>query len=72
MESISYSLSVNFVVPRPSGSVGAILIFVSPVIKDSVTVIMYQNIKKKNYPNVRVLGNALLEETMDLMEMKKC
>ena len=68
----SFSSSVSSVVRLLNGFVGAILISVSRVIRNSAMAIMCQNIRESSCQNVRDLENARLEEIMGPMEMKKC
>jgi hypothetical protein len=53
MEMTSSNSSVSFAVQLLSGSVGETLIFASHVIKSNAMEIMYRNIPKNNFQNVK-------------------
>lgn len=71
MEKILFSSNVSSVARLLNGFVGETPISVNLATKDKLMEIMSVKYQNKNYPNVKVLVNALQEEIMDPMVNKK-
>lgn len=65
-----FSLSVDFVVPSPNGSVGEIHISAKVAIKNNVRGNISVNMEKTNYQSAKDQENALLEAIIKETEMK--
>lgn len=70
-EKTSLNLNANFVVASLNGFAGVILIFASHVINGSAMEIMWANIPRINYRNVRDQENVRSEATTPEMETKR-